>query len=135
MGLGSQNSDAFWGLEIFFRLSSQHLEWAEDFLYKTFGRICPGQPVKRMFQLLPNGPNVHVECLATYSICGYKSDCVCARSVAQPCSTLCDAMDCPWDSPGKNTGGMPFPSVICQTIDGLQGGRILKPRLSSAQSR
>ena len=26
--------------------------------------------------------------------------CTCAKS----CPTLCNAMDCPWDSPGKNTG-------------------------------
>ena len=98
------NSDGFWGLEIFLGLCSPHLERAEDFLYKAFGKICPGQPVKQMFQLLTDEPNVYVKCLATYSICGYMSDCVCVCSVAQSCSTFCDAMDCPWDSPGKNTG-------------------------------
>ena len=36
--------------------------------------------------------------------------CVCVRSVAQSCLTLCDPMGfntrlfCPWESPGKNTG-------------------------------
>ena len=25
-------------------------------------------------------------------------------NVAQPFLTLCDPMDCPWDSPGQNTG-------------------------------
>ena len=25
--------------------------------------------------------------------------------VAQSCPTLCDPMDCPWNSPGQNTGG------------------------------
>ena len=24
--------------------------------------------------------------------------------VAQSCPTLCDSMDCPWNSPGQNTG-------------------------------
>ena len=31
--------------------------------------------------------------------------CVCVKvKVVQPCLTLCDSMDCPWNSPGQNTG-------------------------------
>ena len=38
---------------------------------------------------------------------------MCACSVPQSCLTLCNPMDCPWDSPGKNTG------VACHFL--LQG--------------
>ena len=53
---------------------------------------------------LPPKSTVHIKahfcCCTLYSV-----------SFAQLCSTLCDPMVCPWNSPGKNTGvDCPFPS-------------------------
>ena len=49
----------------------------------------------------------------------YRNAAAAAAKSLQSCPTLCDPIDGsppgsprPWDSPGKNTSGLPFPSPV-----------------------
>ena len=66
---------------------------------------CPTPPGKTVAVQLSTDAGDKVTCLdlgkgsATYLILKRSE-----VKVTQSCPTLCDAMDCPWNSPGQNTG-------------------------------